>query len=305
MKLNLIAAGTWLAACIASAQAAPLIIQDAYVRSGVSDMAGTLGSNGSTTPGILFDPTGTGNYGNNDFLTPGTPFEGFYFTADQGQWASNNDGNVTAIVSPFALTQNSPTMATATSTTSDGRFRIVHTYTVARIGTRSEIQITTTLTNTSAAPITGLKALRVLDPDPDVNTYSSYETINTVQSPTRVCGTGTLTQQTICLYAPSPSYPVGVGISDYSWSTNPDDYLGGMNFGNGDNVIGLAFNIGTVAPAASAVLRYRYILSDTIENSAPSETAVPVPVGGLGSVLFTVIGIVGMAGYLTRRKAVG
>ena len=57
------------------AAAAPVTIADGFIDAGVSD-SGSLGSNGGTSPGILYDVTGTGNYGNNDFLTPGSPFEG-------------------------------------------------------------------------------------------------------------------------------------------------------------------------------------------------------------------------------------
>src|SRR5947207_562339 len=78
-KLSILAIGT----CIAvSSQAAPLTLTGNFLKVGISD-AGTLGSNSATSPGILHDPTGTQNFcpGGicNDYLTPGTPHEGFSF----------------------------------------------------------------------------------------------------------------------------------------------------------------------------------------------------------------------------------
>ena len=260
------------------AQAAPLVLVDPYVEAGVSDLYGTLGSNGSTSPGILFDPTGTSTYGVNDFLTPGSPFEGFYLTADGANWGSNNRGTLDNINSPFTLTALSPTQVRADSTTADGVLSIRHQYTLGRVGTRSEIVIQTTLTNRSGTAVTNLKALRTLDPDPDVNTYGDYDTVNTLPSATRACAEGASTGQTICLTTASASYSPRAGIGpDAPWPTSPDDFLNGVNAGNGDNTIGLAFNIGTLAPGASVVLNYTYILSETLGGAGGGAVAKPVP----------------------------
>jgi hypothetical protein len=190
---------TLAAACLAtgaSAFAAPVAIQNGYVLAGVSDY-GTLGSNGTTSPGILFDKTGAGNYGVNDFLTPGDPFEGFYVTSSAGSAGSNNDGD-----SGFGL--HSPTALSATSATwtgSSGAYGITNTYTLTTASGRSEIAIHTVLTNTSGSDITGLEFLRTLDPDPDVNAFGSYFTNNTVVNSSTACGSGPDSGQTICIGA--------------------------------------------------------------------------------------------------------
>ena len=60
-----------------SAVAAPLVLEGNYVKIGVND-AGTVGSGGNTSPGILYDSTGTATFNPSyDYLTPGTPFEGW------------------------------------------------------------------------------------------------------------------------------------------------------------------------------------------------------------------------------------
>ena len=297
MYIKSLLSGVCLAMAGATAQAVPLVIADGYVEAGVSDVSGTLGSNMATPPGILFDPTGTSNYGVNDFLTPGTPFEGFYLVADGGlTWSSNNSVGSAEFVSPFTLTQLSPTRVTAASRSIDGALGLLHDYQLSRVGTRSEIQISTTITNLSGAPITGLKLLRTLDPDPDVNTYGSYDTVNTVPSSARACGTGTQTGQTICLYAMSTSFSPSAGVSG-SWSMNPNVFLAGVNDGDGDYTIGLAYDLGTLAPGASVTVRYAYLLSDTLGGTNP--VAVPA-LGPLGLVGLSG-GLVLVAGWRRRQ----
>ena len=54
------------------------ILENEWVRAGVNGTTGTFGSGGGTSPGLLFDPTGTGTFDPSyDYLTPGSPFDGF------------------------------------------------------------------------------------------------------------------------------------------------------------------------------------------------------------------------------------
>ena len=60
------------------AWAVNLILVGDYVKIGVNEATGTLGSGGNTPPGILYDATGTGTFNPSyDYLTPGSPFEGW------------------------------------------------------------------------------------------------------------------------------------------------------------------------------------------------------------------------------------
>lgn len=278
------------AACLvtgASAFATPIAIQNGYVLAGVSDY-GTLGSNGTTSPGILFDKTGTGNYGVNDFLTPGTPFEGFYVTSSAGFAGANNTGS-----SSFGV--NTPTALTATSGTwtgSSGAYGITNTYTLTTANGRSEIAIHTVLTNTSGGDITGLEFLRTLDPDPDVNAFGSYFTTNAVVNSSTACGTGNSSGQTICIDT-SSSIAHRAGVSG-PWSTNPSDYLAGVNDGDGDYAIGLAFDIGNLAAGQSVSLDYSYAAGASIDVVTPS---VPEPTN-----MALMLASIGMIGVVARRR---
>lgn len=281
---------TLAAACLAtgaSAFAAPVAIQNGYVLAGVSDY-GTLGSNGTTSPGILFDKTGAGNYGVNDFLTPGDPFEGFYVTSSAGSAGSNNDGD-----SGFGL--HSPTALSATSATwtgSSGAYGITNTYTLTTASGRSEIAIHTVLTNTSGSDITGLEFLRTLDPDPDVNAFGSYFTNNTVVNSSTACGSGPDSGQTICIDT-SSTIAHNAGVSA-DWTTSPSDYLAGLNDGDGDYAIGLAFDIGDLAAGQSISLDYSYAAGASIGVVTPS---VPEP----ENVALMLAGL-GLMGVVARRR---
>src|SRR5262249_14497361 len=124
-----------------AAEATPAVIQDGFVQAGVSD-SGTLGSNSSNPPGILYDKTGTGTYASNDFLTPGSPFEGFYVTgklpsgANYSQSSNNGlpseykGGTTFAAASPVSITGS---QASWTSTSLDGTLTVTNTYTLTTV----------------------------------------------------------------------------------------------------------------------------------------------------------------------------
>ena len=243
------------------AQALPLVLENGYIKVGVSDY-GTLGSGGDTPPGILFDKTGNGQYGINDFLTPGSPFEGFYLKMGNTNYTSNNNFNANGFAQ-FSLTKLSLTAATATAVTNDGMLRLTNRYELRNVGGQAIIAINTQLDNLAPAQLSGLSFLRTLDPDPDANQYGIYDTDNVKRSNNQVCATGRETGETICLSSfDALTHQSGISVD---WSTDPEMYLAGINDGHGDNAIGLAFNIGDLAANGSVNFNYQYSLGATSE----------------------------------------
>lgn len=288
-RLSVLAAAV-MAAAASLAHASTVTLQNGSVLAGVSDY-GTLGSNGSAAPGILFDPTGTGQYGDNDFLAPGVPFEGFYIRSGNALWGANNEGETDfASAGPQAL---GGTGAHWVGTSADGVLRITNDYALSTTAAgRSMIEVSTRITNLGDSTLGNVQFLRTLDPDPDVNAFEVYETTNTLLGTTEACATGAHTGQTICLFGASPAFTTRAGISDM-WSTDPTQFLAGLNAGNGDYTIGLSFALGSLGAGQSADLRYGYALGASLPvASVPEPAAAWVWLAGVAAI----------AGLARRRR---
>lgn len=283
--------------------AASIIMEGDYVRTAVSN-DGTLGYGGTTSPGLLHDPSGTRTWGAEDYLTPGAPWEMFGVKADQfGNVGNNNEGwsNTIATTSLADLSGSSSfDNHVFWDGTYGGMFNITHEYIFNDNYERIDI-----LTSIEALiDLTGLKFLRAIDPDPDVNTFGSFDTINTrggtgIAEEDFVNSQGAQTGLTLGLYTNS-SIEHNTGITA-SWSNDPDVYLAGQDDGNGDNVIGLAFNIGDLFQGELIRLTYSYVMGETLDNvDIPDEPVASVPEPGTLA-LFS-LGLLGMFGMRRRTK---
>ena len=243
-----------------------------FVRFGMNNF-GTIGSGGNTSPGLLFDSTGTGTFNTSyDYLTPGSPFDGFtvkglnsdgtnmfnyYNNNEDVQWGSAGISGYLYDFSGVAYRGNTydhrgvwigevPEFKIENDTYMNNSWLWIN------VDTRIEAKVA----------IPTLYFGRFIDPDAVAASGDSSQTDNAL-------GYGVIPQTNVVFSeAQSSKYAlgmytaqvgnVGAGISAY-WSTNPEDYFNGVNDGHGDYTIGLGFKMVGLNPGDIVKFSYAYI----------------------------------------------
>jgi len=252
-----------------------IILESGYVKVGVSE-DGTFGVGGSLSPGILYDENGTGNYGVDDYLTPGDPFEFFTLEmeiiGDKNVTYINNNDDYMNPEMPTVISGDSHMVITE-SKTPDDLLKLTQTYTLEE-GSKI-LRIDVEVENISASTI-NVKYARGLDPDVDANTYGIYETNNTrgydgsadglpvFPVEDVVIAEGERTKKIIALlYIGEYSHNTSI---DSDWDTLPSNILGGKDDGIGDNTINLAVDLGTMTPGDIKEFSVAYISSNDLSD---------------------------------------
>lgn len=268
------------------ALAGPITLTGDYIKIGTNDV-GTIGSGGNVSPGILYDNTGTGTFNTAyDYLTPGSPFEGFSVKATSGGTTysvhSNNESSL-----PVGLT------GTLTSTSS-GTYQGVSwsgSYTpsggsklfdiVNNVGFNTgdkKITITTTLTATQA--LTDLYFARMTDPDAiaapgDSSSTNNFRGNGSVPASNLVYAEALVSKYVIGLYSAAGS-GVNTGVSS-GWSTDPTVYYSGTDDGNGDYVIGVSSYTASLDAGGTVTYTYYYIFGSDIAAAIAASVASSSP----------------------------
>lgn len=254
--------------------AAPLTLTGSFVQVGVSDF-GTLGSNGSASPGIRHDATGTGNFTPggvaNDYLTPGTPSEAFALVSAQTGFVINSNVGI----SGFGAASPSTTGAVPYDNAATWMGGIADLVEISHLyyfnNGDERVNIRTTIT--ALADLTDVAFGRHLDPDPDVNRFGSFSTLNTrgnnlFAPEDLVSAAGQSTGLTIGLLDRNTTYSSNTGISGACCSIdNPNNVLAGYGptfpaTNVGDFGLQMAWFIGSLALGESAVLEYAYVMGE-------------------------------------------
>jgi len=306
MRLALLGA-TALALMAGGVSAAPLTLTGNYLNVGISDR-GTFGSNGNTPPGLQHDPTGTQNFGVNDYLTPGSPHDGFGLSSTQYGWTSaaansNNNYGFTGSYTAFGVAAPTVLMGPAAL-----GYDLAATWSGSGLGMNitnnyffnlndERIRIQTVLTATE--DLTNVLFGRSVDPDPDVNTTGNFDTRNVrgdALTPANrlVSSAGQDTGLTLALLSDeSNPYTVNTGISDFSGVgccliDNPANVLVGYgpthpSFNIGDYGLQMAWNLGDFAQGTTKTVEYFYVFGDRQDTiSEPTATPEPASLALLG-----------------------
>jgi len=219
-----------LAACCAVpasslfAQLPSIEMKNDYIWTAINN-AGALGTGGSTSPGLIYDPTGTGNFDvNTDYIIPGDPFEGFSVkvngTISTTITTPSRAQKSAPFRSPISLEPTAtPAMFAGSAATTD--YGVTNDYYFNKRDQRIYIKTSITATN----DLTAVQFLRTIDPDPDVLKYGSYDTVNTrglgttVPASNYVEGLGSQTGRRVALYSTSPITHNTMVSAD--WSKDP------------------------------------------------------------------------------------
>lgn len=260
-----------------NANAQSLVLSGNYIQVGVNSK-GTLGYSGNTSPGILYDGTGTGTFNTAyDYLTPGTPFEGFAVAGTAGSTfvLSNNNAYSAEITGGVLTDQSGVNYAGAAydnravwTATSAGLFTIVNDYHFN--DGDQKLVIATTIS--ALADISNLTFSRQLDPDAraasgDSSSTNNFRGSGSIPAADLVYAEALVSRYVIGLYTDT-SLTHNSAVTD--WTRDTESYLSGTDVGNGDNTIGLGFSLGDLANGSSITFSYAYIFGTSIAEGIGS-----------------------------------
>lgn len=271
------------------------LLQNDWVRAGVNTNTGTLGSGGGTSPGLLFDPSGTATFNPAyDYLTPGSPFDGFSLKVDGVNKTNNNTGSIGIAKTGGLTLSNGDTTLTwsGASTFGSSTWSVSNAYTLG-VG-KPYIDITSTIV--AGASASSVHFAKFIDPDSQGMPGDSSATDNVLGYGAIPITNVAFSEATVSRYALglySAATNVAAGIN--RWNTQADSYINatascgtGILFCRRDDTIGLSFSWTSVNAGDTLTASYAYIFgpsafaaaSSAISGGAGGGTPGTVPGGG-------------------------
>jgi hypothetical protein len=280
-----------LATIVALAMSSSLMAQNAvleneYVRAGVNESTGTFGSGGNTSPGLLYDNTGTSTFNiGYDYLTPGTPFDGFAVKVDGTNYSNNNAMGAAIAGAWTSATSASSADWTGSFAHGGGTWGVRNIYSLP--AGQPFIDITSSITAGSAA--TQVWFGRFIDPDARAAAGDSSVTDNVIgygAIPTRniVFSEALSSRYALGLYSTNSNAYAGI----QGWTQEADGYQTshyGANYGSGDDTIGLSWVFNGVSVGDIMTVNYAYIFGPNAFGAADS--AITGGAGGGDSSILT------------------
>jgi hypothetical protein len=256
------------------------VLENDYVKAGVNGTTGTLGSGGNTSPGLLYDSTGSGTFNTSyDYLTPGSPFDGYSVMVDGTNYTNNNSGSTGITGDGNGLTDGDGTLSWTGGVTSV--FDITNTYSLGTTAEHIEIESAITM----GVDATDVWFGRFIDPDARAATGDSSSTDN-------VLGYGVIPDSNVAFSeALSSRYALGLYSTDSNvdagitgWTTDANSYTHNRidgesdNTNTGDNTIGLSWHWTSVSSGDILTASYAYIFGPSAFDAA--DTAITAGAGG-------------------------
>jgi len=259
------------------------LLENEWVKAGVNGNTGTLGSGGGTSPGLLFDPEGTGTFNPSyDYLTPGSPFDGFAVKVDGTNYSNNNTGSTGVTKDTDGFADGTDTLTWSGGVTD--KFNIDNTYTLEAgkpyidINTRIEMLVDAGEVNFA----------KFIDPDSQGMPGDSSSTDN-------VLGYGVIPETNVAFSEATTSrYALGIYTTDTNvtagvegWTQEADGYEGTnytdtegnpVNYGNSDDTIGISWTWTGVTTGDILEANYAYIFGPSAFDAA--EDAITGGAGG-------------------------
>lgn len=275
---------TWAIADTSSLQTSGMgLLENEWVKAGVNTNTGTLGSGGSTSPGLLFDPTGSGTFDPSfDYLTPGSPFDGFAVKVDGTNYPNNNTGSTGVTKDTDGFVDGTDTLTWSGGVTD--KFNIDNTYKLE--AEKPFIDITTSIEMLVDAG--EVNFAKYIDPDSQGMVGDSSSTDN-------VLGYGVIPDTNVVFSEATVSrYALGIYTTDTNvtagvegWTQEADGYEGTnytdaegnpANYGNGDDTIGISWTWAGVTTGDILTANYAYIFGPSAFDAA--EDAISGGAGG-------------------------
>ena len=262
------------------------VLENDYVKAGVNKTTGTFGSGGNTSPGLMFDSTGTGDFNTSyDYLTPGSPFDGWSIKIDGSNSYNNNASTSSATwLDSDGLANGTDTLTWEGTNPAYSGWSVEHIYSLG--ATSKYIDITTNITAGSSADTVYFG--RYIDPDARAASGDSSATDNVlgysgIPESNVAFSEATVSRYALGLYSTNSN--VDAGIND--WDQNADSYTTSkytdsdgntVNYGTGDDTIGLTWVWSGVSAGDILTADYAYIFGPSAFDAA--DTAIDGGAGG-------------------------
>jgi hypothetical protein len=224
--------------------------------------------------GLMFSPNGDGNFGVDDYIRPGLPWEGYLVKAGTNIIGGSNTDTAGGGI-------DFPPGTSIWSLGGPNNHYVVlrgnntFGYVIVQYMTfpgEPIIRIKMTYQNTTGST-QYVKMIRGVDPDVDVDAFGTYDTQNqrgfgSIPGTDLVYSIGVNSGKPLSLYVPGNGYTHNTAVTG-DWPLNGYDFniaLSGRNDGNGDWGIVGAWDIGNVANGASVSVCCYYICGSNLAD---------------------------------------